>query len=96
MIRALRMKAGDNVAVLMGEARPGDEISVEGDGMRLRVKAAGAIPPGHKVALRAIEAEEDVIRYGYSIGKATEAISPGEHVHVHNVRGFDGISKKEG
>jgi len=94
MIRALRIKAEDNVAVVLDGAHTGEWISVEGDGEGFRLRAAGTIPPGHKVALRPIAPGEDVIRYGYSIGKATGPISPGEHVHIHNVRGFNGASGK--
>jgi altronate dehydratase small subunit len=31
-----------------------------------------------------------VIKYGETIGLATSDISPGEHVHVHNVEGQRG------
>ena len=41
---------------------------------------------GHKYALRPIAAGENVVKYGMPIGRATEPIAPGEHVHVHNVR----------
>jgi transcriptional regulator with XRE-family HTH domain len=27
----------------------------------------------------------DIVKYGESLGMATKAISPGEHVHVHNL-----------
>ena len=40
---------------------------------------------GHKYALRAIGAGENVIKYGMPIGHATAAIAPGEHVHTHNL-----------
>ncbi len=40
---------------------------------------------GHKYALRAIAAGEDVIKYGMPIGRARCGIAPGEHVHVHNL-----------
>lgn len=41
---------------------------------------------GHKYALRDISAGEKVIKYGYPIGRATEDIKEGEHVHSHNVK----------
>ena len=41
---------------------------------------------GHKYALRAIAAGENVIKYGMPIGHATKTIAAGEHVHVHNVK----------
>jgi len=51
------------------------------------------IAPGHKVALRNINAGEHVIKYGYPIGVATADIANGEHVHTHNLstglKGFE-------
>ncbi len=41
---------------------------------------------GHKYAIRAIAAGEDVVKYGMPIGHATVDIAVGEHVHVHNVK----------
>lgn len=41
---------------------------------------------GHKIALRDIKKGEDVIKYGYPIGYATEDIKEGEHIHTHNVK----------
>jgi altronate dehydratase len=45
---------------------------------------APGIPFGHKAALQAISRGEAVIKYGVTIGRATQDIAPGEHVHVHN------------
>lgn len=41
---------------------------------------------GHKIALSDIKKGEDVIKYGYPIGNATENISEGEGVHSHNMK----------
>ena len=41
---------------------------------------------GHKVALRDIKKGENIIKYGFPIGHATEDIKKGEHVHTHNVK----------
>ena len=45
------------------------------------------VPLGHKIALRDLAAGDQVIKYGISIGRATQDIREGEHVHVHNVKG---------
>jgi altronate hydrolase len=45
----------------------------------------GLIPPGHKVAVRRLEAGAPVRRYGQIIGFAAKAIEAGEHVHTHNL-----------
>lgn len=41
---------------------------------------------GHKYALCDINKGEHVIKYGFSIGKATEKIEKGQHVHSHNLK----------
>ena len=45
----------------------------------------GLIPPGHKVATRAIAAGGPVRRYNQIIGFASKPIAAGEHVHTHNL-----------
>lgn len=42
-------------------------------------------PRGHKIALRHIAKGENVIKYGFPIGKATQDIPEGEWVHSHNL-----------
>lgn len=41
---------------------------------------------GHKIALRDIARDADIIKYGYPIGTATEDIAKGERVHSHNMK----------
>ena len=49
------------------------------------VTVVGLVPPGHKVATRAIAKGEPVKRYNQIIGFASRDIAPGEHVHLHNL-----------
>ncbi|RZI98962.1 MAG: altronate dehydratase, partial [Haliea sp.] len=49
------------------------------------VTVKGLIPPGHKVATRAIAPGAPVRRYNQIIGFASKPIGPGEHVHTHNL-----------
>ena len=39
---------------------------------------------GHKYAITDIKKDDNVIKYGMPIGRATVDISKGEHVHTHN------------
>ena len=41
---------------------------------------------GHKYALCDIEAGEEIIKYGYPIGKATDFIKKGDRVHTENMK----------
>lgn len=43
------------------------------------------IPAGHKIARHNIAAGENVIKYGFPIGHATEDIDAGAWIHSHNV-----------
>lgn len=63
----------DNVAVALHSLKSGE------------CGATQDIPAGHKMALRSIGRDENVIKYGYPIGHATCDILPGQWVHVHNV-----------
>jgi len=45
-----------------------------------------SIPMGHKVALKPIKKGETIFKYGFSIGRATEDVLPGSHIHSHNMK----------
>ncbi len=55
------------------------------------VRVGQMIPPGHKVALRAIPKWGEVRRYGQIIGFATQEIPVGAHVHSHNLSVGEGL-----
>ena len=60
------------------------------DEERVILKVIQDIPFGHKLALRHIGSGEEILKYGTVIGRATQDIQPGEHVHVHNVQSMRG------
>ena len=78
----------DVVGVAVQDIEPGPSV-------RGRVQNGGAfelavnqpVPLGHKVALRDIPSGEQVVKYGVAIGRATQDIAKGDHVHVHNLKG---------
>ena len=45
-----------------------------------------SLETGHKIALCNIEKGADIIKYGYSIGYATQNITVGDAVHSHNMK----------
>lgn len=76
----------DNVATVVAEgmtAGTSVEVTVEGKAQIIRLRQD--IPFGHKFALRPIAKGERVLKYGFSIGTATEDIAAGQYVHLHNV-----------
>jgi (2R)-sulfolactate sulfo-lyase subunit alpha len=50
------------------------------------VKVLNDIPIGHKVALKALNTGDTVIKYGVDIGRTIAPIKAGEYLHVHNVK----------
>ncbi|MFT3813133.1 MAG: altronate dehydratase family protein [Acidovorax sp.] len=80
MTRVIRLHPQDDVVISLGQLVSGTVLEAEG------VTVAGLVPPGHKVATRAIAAGEPVRRYGQIIGFASKPILPGQHVHVHNLQ----------
>lgn len=44
------------------------------------------IPLTHKIALVDMEEGHEVIEYGEVIGRTSQKISAGEHVHTHNIQ----------
>ena len=52
----------------------------------IQVKAMSDIPIGHKLAIRPLDKDATVVKYGVDIGRVVAPIQVGEHAHVHNIR----------
>ena len=72
----------DNVLVCIAPIGAGDRLAAE----ETELRAAEDVGVGHKLARRSIAAGEKILKYGAPIGSATQAISPGEWVHMHNMK----------
>jgi altronate hydrolase len=81
---ALRLHPSDNVACLL-RAHSAGEVPVLADATAPPL--TGAVAMGHKIALCAIAEGEAVVKYGATIGHATNPIPPGAHIHLHNLAG---------
>ena len=90
MSRALVMHSKDNVATVLEDVSPEQSVEIEGGEKPSMISAKEAIPFGHKIALRKIRSNAKVLKYGEVIGIATEEISAGSHVHVHNIKSTRG------
>ena len=86
--KAIAHKKGDAVAVAVSDLTPGERIQVRVlDGSQtVEVAVRDAIPLGHKVALSVLATGQNVIEYGERIGRATQPVAVGAHVHVHNIK----------
>jgi altronate hydrolase len=78
---AIHLNPADNVAIARVPLSEGMELRIDGTPLTV----LGAVPAGHKVALRSVAPGELVRRYGQVIGRAKVAIRPGDHVHTHNL-----------
>jgi len=82
-IAALVLDKRDNVATLLSEAGKGNIAHLKGGAGT--VVLSEPVPYGHKIALTAIAKGDAIVKYGQKIGIATEEISPGSWVHLHNM-----------
>ena len=90
MTNSLQLHPNDNVVTVITDIGPGSAVTWQETGATVRAK--DAIPFGHKVATAPISAGDTDIKYGASIGLATEDIAPGQHVHIHNLRSVRGAA----
>ncbi|HTH52860.1 MAG TPA: altronate dehydratase family protein [Edaphobacter sp.] len=79
MAHLIKLGSSDDVAVALQPVSAGEYLP------ELQLTAITDIPAGHKVALRAIDAQRPVRKFNQIIGFATQAIAPGEHIHTQNL-----------
>jgi len=75
----------DDVATVTTELRQGDVAVFQKVGEVIHLPVIEDVPKFHKVAVRNIEKQETVRKYGEIIGQATQNIVQGSHVHDHNI-----------
>jgi hypothetical protein len=80
--RLLLLSPGDSVYVLRDQIAAGETVWVAG----VAVAFPQSLGLGHKIARVAVPKGDPVIKYGAPIGRATQAIAPGDHVHLHNLK----------
>ena len=72
----------DSVFVCCRELLAGNLITLEG----VTVTMTADITVGHKLSRKHIAKGDKILKYGVSIGSATQDIAFGEHVHLHNMK----------
>ncbi|MDQ6621508.1 MAG: altronate dehydratase family protein [Pseudomonadota bacterium] len=76
----IRLHPNDDVVIARSQLVGGTRLIDE------NVTIVGLIPPGHKVATKSIKTGDPVRRYNQIIGFASRDITPGEHVHLNNLK----------
>ncbi|BBO78507.1 D-galactarate dehydratase [Desulfosarcina widdelii] len=85
--RALIMNPKDNVATTLKEIQSGDTVEISRGDEVYTVTATEDIPFGFKIAADDIPKGATILKYGETIGLASQPIAKGELVHVHNLEG---------
>ena len=80
--RLLFLNSRDNVCTAITPIASGVSLPINGKQVVLKKN----IPLGFKVAACDIAINETIVKYGVPIGSATQDISPGELVHLHNMK----------
>ena len=80
--RLILLAPEDNVFVARASIAQSEAVVMDGT----PVVVSANVSMGHKLARRAIAPGDKVLKYAAPIGSATTAISPGDHVHLHNMK----------
>jgi altronate hydrolase len=81
-MKVLVINPCDNVAVALERINKGEAFKIGASS----IVALEDIERGHKIALKDIRRGENIIKYGFPIGHATEDIKAGQWVHSHNLK----------
>lgn len=76
----------DNVAVALTDIGNGEVVILPDE---REITALDDIPFSHKVALKDLARDQDIIKYGEIIGQAREDIKKGDWIHTHNLLVLD-------
>lgn len=88
----IQLNENDNVVVALRDLSAGHVFDFKGQ----QIEVKEDVDRGHKIALADIAPNEQIIKYGYPIGYAVNAIAVGEHIHTHNTKtNLDGIQTYE-
>ena len=78
----LKINPADSVVVCLVEKKKGEVINVDGK----KIILAQDTPAGHKVLIKDVAEGDNIIKYGYPIGHARQAMKAGEWVNENNLK----------
>ncbi len=87
----LKIHEKDNVGTSLRHLERGEVLDFE----NCTLVAKEEIPQYHKIALTDIPIHSPIFKYGQVIGIATQGISQGAYVHVHNIESTRGRGDKK-
>lgn len=84
-INSLLINSKDSVAVAIDELKEGS-VACYKDGEQIKkINIIQDIPIYHKFSIANIKSGDLVYKYGQIIGKTSQNIKIGQHVHTHNI-----------
>ncbi|MBC2580523.1 UxaA family hydrolase [Clostridium sp. DJ247] len=87
-INSLIINEKDSVAVAIEELKEASIASYKVGEETRQVNIVQNVPIYHKFAIVDIKEGDLVYKYGQVIGKATQDIKIGQHLHTHNITGI--------
>ena len=84
--QAVVINSRDNVATAVANLAAGSTVNYFIGQDVEQMLLTEEIPIGHKFAIRDIDIDKEIIKYGEVIGNSLIAINKGQHVHVHNIQ----------
>jgi altronate dehydratase small subunit len=81
----LLLEDTDNTVTALRDLKSGMIMLMPDGGDEAAIALKQDIPFAHKFARTHIPKGGEVLKYGEIIGIATLEISPGDHVHIHNI-----------
>ncbi|MBN8859542.1 MAG: UxaA family hydrolase [Sphingobacteriales bacterium] len=82
MSKLMKLNPGDNVYIVRVPLQANDSVEIDGKSYVIKQ----SLGFGHKIAATSLHPGDKIIKFGIPIGSATEHISAGEHVHLHNMK----------
>lgn len=99
MYKSLLLNAEDNVAVALAEVPAHTTIVVTNETGNVQASGVNVlqhIPFAHKIAIRPINKDDPITKYGVPVAFATADIAVGEWVHTHNATSYLAAKSKGG
>lgn len=90
MKKIIKVNENDNLVVALTDLVKDEVIDIDGKEIKLKED----VKRGHKIAIEEIKVDENVVKYGFPIGHATEGILEGQWIHTQNTKtNLDGIKE---
>ncbi|HDP0318987.1 TPA: UxaA family hydrolase [Salmonella enterica subsp. enterica serovar Concord] len=82
---ALVISPEDSVAVVTENIQKEETVCYQINGQTVNLNSVTPVPVYHKVAIKNIREGDNIYKYGQPIGRASQDIPAGTHVHTHNL-----------